>query len=63
MGRFNGAYAFVFLNMMIGAILEVMGEEKNAKEAKTAHDERDEIVQQLMAVQGKLDQLTEKMER
>ncbi len=55
--------AFVFLNMMIGAILEVMSEEKNAKEAQTAHDERGEIVQQLQAVQRKLDQLTEKMER
>lgn len=55
--------AFVFLNMMIGAILEVMGEEKSAKEAKTAHDERDAIVQQLISVQRKLDQLTEKMGR
>jgi voltage-gated sodium channel len=53
--------AFVFLNMMIGAILEVMGEEKNAKEAQTAHDERDEIFKQLQSVQLKLDQLTEKM--
>ncbi|TGN40447.1 ion transporter [Marinobacter confluentis] len=55
--------AFVFLNMMIGAILEVMGEEKNAKEAQSAHDERDEIIQQLQSVQSKLDQLTEKMEK
>ncbi|PTB98225.1 ion transporter [Marinobacter sp. Z-F4-2] len=55
--------AFVFLNMMIGAILEVMSEEKNAKEAQTAHDERDEIVQQLQSVQLKLDQLTEKIDR
>ncbi|WP_150910765.1 ion transporter [Marinobacter halotolerans] len=53
--------AFVFLNMMIGAILEVMGEEKNAREAQTAHDERDEIFKQLQSVQLKLDQLTEKM--
>ncbi len=55
--------AFVFLNMMIGAILEVMSEEKNAKETQAAHDERDEIVQQLQSVQHKLDLLTERMER
>ncbi|MFV8570154.1 ion transporter [Marinobacter sp. SBS5] len=54
--------AFVFLNMMIGAILEVMGEEQNAEAAKKAHDERDEIVQQLRAVQQKLDKLAEKLE-
>src|SRR5690554_6268872 len=55
--------AFVFLNMMIGAILEVMGEEKNAREAQKAHNERDEIIQQLQSVQRKLDKLTEEMDR
>jgi voltage-gated sodium channel len=50
--------AFVFLNMMIGAILEVMGEEQNAKEAEKAHDERDEIARQLLAVQQQLQELT-----
>ncbi|MDO6443055.1 MULTISPECIES: ion transporter [unclassified Marinobacter] len=55
--------AFVFLNMMIGAILEVMSEEQNAKQAQQAHDERDEIVQQLRSVQRKLDELSEKIER
>lgn len=55
--------AFVFLNMMIGAILEVMSEEQNAKQAQQAHDERDEIVQQLHSVQRKLDELSEKLER
>ena len=55
--------AFVFLNMMIGAILEVMSEEQNAAEAQKAHDERDEIVKQLNAVQRKLDDLTERLER
>jgi len=54
--------AFVFLNMMIGAILEVMSEEKNAKEAQAARSERDDIVQQLQAVQRKLDQLAETIE-
>lgn len=51
--------AFIFLNMMIGAILEVMGEEQNAKAAQQAHDERDQIVQQLKTMQAKLDELTE----
>jgi voltage-gated sodium channel len=55
--------AFVFLNMMIGAILEVMSEEKNAKESQAAHDERDEIVKQLQSVQHKLDELTRQIER
>lgn len=55
--------AFVFLNMMIGAILEVMSEEQNAKENQQAHDERDQIVRQLQAVQCKLDELSEKLER
>jgi voltage-gated sodium channel len=50
--------AFVFLNMMIGAILEVMSEEENAKEAKQAHDERDEIARQLQGVQIQLEELT-----
>ncbi|MEQ9545095.1 MAG: ion transporter [Marinobacter sp.] len=50
--------AFVFLNMMIGAILEVMSEEQNAKQAQQAHDERDEIARQLKAVQQQLQELT-----
>lgn len=53
--------AFVFLNMMIGAILEVMSEEQNAKQAQKAHDERDEIARQLQAVQAQLAQLTEQV--
>ncbi len=55
--------AFVFLNMMIGAILEVMGEEQNAKQAKEAHDERDEIARQLREVQAQLQALTEHVTR
>ncbi|MBB5320008.1 ion transporter [Marinobacter oulmenensis] len=50
--------AFVFLNMMIGAILEVMGEEQNARAAQQAHDERDEIARQLRAVQEQLQELS-----
>ncbi|WP_336119300.1 hypothetical protein [Marinobacter salsuginis] len=55
--------AFVFLNMMIGAILEVMSEEQNAKQAQDAHDERDEITRQLRKVQDQLKELTEKIGR
>jgi len=53
--------AFVFLNMMIGAILEVMSEEQNAKQAQQAHDERDEIARQLQAVQVQLAELTKQI--
>ena len=49
--------AFVFLNMMIGSILEVMGEEKNALQTKQAHDEREHMSQQLVMVQQQLDEL------
>jgi len=50
--------AFVFLNMMIGSILEVMGEEKNALRTKQAHDERERMSQQIVTVQQQLDELT-----
>lgn len=50
--------AFVFLNMMIGSILEVMGEEKNALQIQQAHDEREQMSQQLEAVQRQLEGLT-----
>ena len=53
--------AFVFLNMMIGAIMEVMSEEQNAKQAQKAHDERDEIARQLRAVQEQLQELTKQV--
>lgn len=44
--------------MMIGAILEVMSEEQNARAAQQAHDERDEIARQLRAVQEQLQELS-----
>ena len=50
--------AFTFLNMMVGAILEVMTSEQNAREAQLAHDERDRIVHQLDEVQQQLLALT-----
>ncbi len=49
--------AFVFLNMMIGTILEVMSEEKNAKQVEQAHDERDEMARKLDEVQNRLEEL------
>jgi len=48
----------VFLNMMIGSLLEVMGEEKNALRTKQAHDERERMSQQIVTVQQQLDELT-----
>ncbi|MGB5324127.1 MAG: ion transporter [Pseudomonadales bacterium] len=50
--------AFVFLNMMIGSILEVMGEEKNALQTQQAHDEREHMSEQLDSLQKQLDELT-----
>ena len=55
--------AFVFLNMMIGAILDVMSEEQNAKQAQQAHDERDEITRQLQDVQSQLQELNRQLKR
>jgi len=55
--------AFVFLNMMIGTILEVMSEEQNAKERQQAHDERDDIARQLCAVQEQLQELSRQVEQ
>ena len=46
--------AFIFLNMMVGAVLGVMTAEQNAREAQQAHDERDLIAQQLNDVQEQL---------
>ncbi|MBS3805090.1 MAG: ion transporter, partial [Oleiphilaceae bacterium] len=53
--------AFVFLNMMIGVILEVMSEEQNAKQAQKAHDERDDITRQLHSVQAQLTALSKQI--
>lgn len=53
--------AFVFLNMMIGAILEVMSEEQNARQAEQAHNERDEIVRQLQALQNQISDLSQQV--
>ncbi|WP_166268885.1 ion transporter [Marinobacter caseinilyticus] len=55
--------AFVFLNMMVGTILEVMSEEQNAKQAKQAHDERDDMNRKLDEMQVKLDRLTALMSK
>lgn len=50
--------AFIFLNMMVGAVLGVMTSEQNAREAQQAHDERDLIVQQLNDLKIQLSLLT-----
>lgn len=47
--------------MMIGAILEVMSEEQNRKEAQKAHDERDEMARQLSAIQSQLNDLSDQL--
>ncbi len=55
--------AFIFLNMMVGAVLGVMTAEQNAREAQQAHDERDLIAQQLNDVQEQLRLLTAAVEQ
>lgn len=49
--------AFVFLNMMVGTILEVMTEEHNKETAEQAHRERHEMSEQLNQMQKKLDEM------
>jgi len=49
--------AFVFLNMMVGTILEVMTEEHNARTQRAAHDERQQMADQLTRLEAKLDAL------
>lgn len=50
--------AFVFLNMMVGTVLEVMSADQNAAQAKAAHDERDQMARKLDEVQTQLAELT-----
>lgn len=47
--------AFVFLNMMVGAILEVMSAEQNSQDVQQAHQEREELAQQIAAMKLQLD--------
>jgi voltage-gated sodium channel len=53
--------AFVFLNMMIGAILEVMSEEQNTRQTEQAHNERDELMKKLQAVQNQISELSQQI--
>lgn len=46
--------AFVFLNMMVGTILEVMTSEQNSESSEQAHQERDDLAQQLASIQAQL---------
>lgn len=54
--------AFVFLNMMVGTILEVMTAEHNAEEMESAHQERESMLHQLLAIQKQLDRLEDRLE-
>jgi voltage-gated sodium channel len=51
----------VFLNMMVGTILEVMTEEHNARSQSAAHDERQQMADQLTRLQAKLDALQHRL--
>lgn len=50
--------AFVFLNMMVGTVLQVMSEDQNRRQSEAAHDERDQMARKLDAVQAQLAELT-----
>lgn len=49
--------AFVFLNMMVGAILEVMSAEQNASEVEQAHRERENMAEQISGMKRQLDEI------
>ncbi len=49
--------AFVFLNMMVGVILEVMTEEHNQETAEQAHQEREELAEQISHMQKQIDEM------
>jgi voltage-gated sodium channel len=58
--------AFVFLNMMVGTILEVMGSERQKRDAEQnqaaaeqAHDERGQMAAQISAMQQQLGEMHE----
>ena len=49
--------AFVFLNMMVGAILEVMSAEQNSHAAALAHQEREEMAHQISLMRSQISDL------
>lgn len=49
--------AFVFLNMMVGVILEVMTEEHDQETALQAHQEREELAEQITHMQKQIDEM------
>lgn len=55
--------AFVFLNMMIGAILEVMTSEQNAHDQAQAHQERADMADQMAAMRQQLDRMQALLEK
>ena len=54
--------AFVFLNMMVGTILEVMTSEQNSESSEQAHQERDDLAQQLASIQAQLSRLEKQLQ-
>jgi len=54
--------AFVFLNMMVGTILEVMTEERDEASRSEAHRERRDMAEQLERVERKLDRLQARLD-
>ena len=55
--------AFVFLNMMVGVILEVMTADHDSEAEAAAHQERQEMTEQLSSMQKQLDEMQTLLER
>ncbi len=49
--------AFVFLNMMVGTILDVMTQEFHSESDNRAHRERDEMSQRLLGIEAQLSEI------
>ena len=49
--------AFVFLNMMVGTILDVMTQEFHRESDNRAHRERDEMSQRLLGMEAQLSEI------
>jgi voltage-gated sodium channel len=54
--------AFVFLNMMVGVVLEVMSQETSAKEHQEQEDHHQALVAQLSALQKQVQSLSDKLD-
>ncbi|MEC8482601.1 MAG: ion transporter, partial [Pseudomonadota bacterium] len=55
--------AFVFLNMMVGVVLEVMSRETSAEEQQHQEDHHQALVEQISQLQQQVQALSDKLDR